>query len=89
MSVGKTNDNDNISIFTKDGVTVQKEEDVLTTYNGALILIGVRDGQGRYQIPLVQRRRQWLSRKPLKAAQTKLEQANIVYDFPSTEQADK
>ena len=31
MSVVKTNDNGNVSIFTKDGVTVHKEEDVLIT----------------------------------------------------------
>ena len=41
MSVGKTNDNGNVSIFTKDGVTVHKEEDVLITCKGTPILIGV------------------------------------------------
>ena len=41
MSVGKTNDNGNISIFTKDGVTVHKEEDVLITCKGAPMSIGV------------------------------------------------
>ena len=53
MSVGKTNDNGNVSIFTKDGVTVHKEEDVLITCKGSLILIGVRDERGRHRIPLV------------------------------------
>ena len=43
MSVGKTNDDSNVSIFTKDGVTVHREEDMLITYKGALILIGIRD----------------------------------------------
>ena len=43
MSVGKTCDDGNISIFTKDGVTVHKEQDVLITCKGALILIGVQD----------------------------------------------
>ena len=68
MSVGKTNDDGNVSIFTKDGVTVHKEEDVLITCKGAPILIGVRDERGRYRIPLVQRRGQWRPRKPSKAA---------------------
>ena len=58
MSVGKTNDDGNVSIFTKDGVTVHKEQDVLITCKGTPILIGVRDERGRYRIPLVQRRRQ-------------------------------
>jgi hypothetical protein len=41
-------------VFTKDGVTVYKEEDVLITCKGEPILIGVRDMHGRYRIPLVQ-----------------------------------
>ena len=53
VSVGKTNDNSNISIFTKGGVTVHKEKDVLITCKGAPILIGVRDDRGRYRMPLV------------------------------------
>ena len=35
MSMGKTSDNVTISIFTKDGVTVHKEQDVLITFKGA------------------------------------------------------
>ena len=54
MSVGKTCDDGNLSIFTKDGVTVHKDQDVLTTCKGAPILIRVRDEQGRYRIPLIQ-----------------------------------
>ncbi len=54
MSVGKTADDGTISIFTKDGVTVHKETDVLITCKGEPILIGVRDEQGSYQIPLIQ-----------------------------------
>jgi len=34
MSVGKTSDNGTISIFTKDGITVHKEQDVLITCKG-------------------------------------------------------
>jgi hypothetical protein len=48
MSVDKTNNGRNISIFTKNGVTTHKEEDVLITCKGAPILIGVQDEQGRY-----------------------------------------
>ena len=46
MSVGKTSDNRTISIFTKSGVTVHKEQDVLIQMKGKPILIGVRDNQG-------------------------------------------
>ena len=54
MSVGKTVNDGNISIFTKDGVIVHKEQDVLITYKGASIPIGKRDERGRYRIPLIQ-----------------------------------
>ena len=54
LSVGKINDDGNVSIFTKQGVTVHKEEDVLITVKGQPVMIVKRDGQGRYQIPLVQ-----------------------------------
>jgi hypothetical protein len=40
MSIGKTADDGNISIFTKEGVSVYKEEDVLITCKGEAILIG-------------------------------------------------
>jgi hypothetical protein len=39
MSVGKTADNGTISIFTNDGVTVHKEQDVLITCKGEPILV--------------------------------------------------
>ena len=58
MSVGKTNNDGNVSIFTKDGVIVRKEEYVLITCKGAPSLVQVRDEKGRYRIPLVQRRGQ-------------------------------
>ena len=89
MSVGKTSDAGTISIFTKDGVTVHKEEDVLITCKGEPILIGARDIHGRYRIPLVQRRGNWRPRKPTKKAREYFHQANSVYDLPSTEQAIK
>ena len=89
MSVGKTADDGTISIFTKDGVTVHKEEDVLITCNGEPLLIGVRDEHGRYRIPLMQQKGQWQPRKPSKRARQVLQQANSVYDLPSTEMAIK
>jgi hypothetical protein len=48
MSVGKTADDGTVSVFTKEGVNVFKEEDVLITCKGEPILIGVRDSHGRY-----------------------------------------
>ena len=90
MSVGKVNDDGNVSIFTKDDVTVYKEEDVLITCKGKPILIGIRDERGRYRIPLDQRRKgRWRPRIPTQAESIKLAQANSVYDLPSTEQAIK
>ena len=89
MSVGKTADDGTVSIFTKDGVTIHKETDVLITCHGKPLLIGVRDEQGRYRIPLIQHCRQWQPRTPSKKARTALSQANSVYDLPSTEQAIK
>ncbi len=68
MGVGKTANNGTISIFTKNGVTVHKEMDVLITCKGEPILIGVRDEQGRYQTPLIQRHGQWQLRRPSKQA---------------------
>ncbi len=89
MSVGKTSDNGTISVFTKIGITVFKEEDVLITCKGKPIFICMQDGRGRYQIPLMQQRGQWQPRRPSKQARKALQQANSVYDLPSTEQAIK
>jgi hypothetical protein len=89
MSVGKTSNDGTISIFTKTGVTVFKEEDVLITCMGKPILIGVWDERGQNQIPLMQQRGQWQPRCPSKQAQKALQQANSIYDLPSTEQAIK
>ena len=66
LSVGKLADDNTISIFTKDGVTVHNEKDVLITCQGEPILIGVRDQHGRYRIPLMQHKGQWQPRKPTK-----------------------
>ena len=54
MSVGKTSKDGTISIFTKNDMTVHKEEDVLIACKGAPILINTRDECGRYHIPPVQ-----------------------------------
>ena len=68
MSVGKTSDDGNVSVFTKEAVKIYKEEDVLITCKGEPILIVKRDERGRYHIPLVQQRRQWQPKTPTKAA---------------------
>ncbi len=78
MNVGKTSDDGTISVFTKTGVTVFKEEDVLITCKGKPILISVRDGRGQYRIPLMQQRGQWQPRRPSKQARKALRQANSV-----------
>ncbi|KAL7503222.1 hypothetical protein ACHAXN_001038 [Cyclotella atomus] len=89
MSVGKTSDDGTILIFTMDGVTVHKEEDVLITCKGMPILVSVHDEHGRYRIPLMQQKGRWTPRQPKKQVTEKLRQANSVYDLPSVEQAIK
>ena len=54
MSVGKTYDDGNVSIFTKDGVKIHKEEDVLITCQKDPILVGKRDERVKYRLPLTQ-----------------------------------
>jgi len=66
MSVGKTADDGNISIFTEEGVSVYKEEDILITCKGGAILIGKRDERGRYRIPRVQNGGNWQPKQPTK-----------------------
>jgi hypothetical protein len=68
MSMGKTSDDGTVSVFTWEGVNVFKEEDVLITYKGEPIHIGIRDNQGRYQIPLMQQRGHWQPQCPSKQA---------------------
>ena len=89
MSVGKTADDGNVSVFTERDVKVYKEVDVLITCKGKPILVGRRDERGRYRIPLVQQKGNWQPRRPTKAARKFLHQANSVYDLPSTEEAVK
>jgi hypothetical protein len=85
ISVGHLADDGTISIFTKDGVTVHKEQDVLITCHGEPILIGVRDDNGRYHIPLIQHKGQWQPCPPHKCVNAQLKEANNVYDLPSLE----
>ena len=89
MSVGKKADNGNMSIFTKDGVTVYKEEYVMITCQRKTIIIGKRDECGRYCIPLTQYHGQCQPHRPTKEAKIKLQQANSVYGLPSKEEAIK
>ena len=62
MSVGKTNNDGNVSIFTKKDVKVYKEEDVLITCRGKPIIIGRRYGRVQYSIPFMQILGQWKPR---------------------------
>jgi hypothetical protein len=87
--MGKTSDDGTVLVFTKEGINVFKEEDVLITCKGEPILIGIRDNQGRYRIPLMQQQGHWQPRRPPKQAWKALRQANKVYDLPSIEQAIK
>ena len=89
MSVGRVADDGTVSVFTKDGVSVYKEQDVLITCQGKPILVGVRDERGRYRVPLMQQKGQWQPRAPKKRVINKLQQANSVYDLPSIEQGIK
>ena len=89
MSVGKTADDGNVSIFTQDGVTVYKEEDLLITCQRNTILVGKKDERGRYRIPLTQDHGQWQPRRPTKAVRRQLQLEHSVYDLPSKEEAIK
>jgi hypothetical protein len=53
MSVGKKSDDGTVLVFMKEGINVFKEEYVLITCKGEPIVIGIRDNQGQYQIPLM------------------------------------
>lgn len=82
-------DDGNKVILDDKGVKVYKSEDVLILVRGKPIMVGKRDERGRFQIPLMQVRGQWQPRVPSKRERHTLEQANSVYDLPSTEQAIK
>ena len=59
MSMGKTSNDGTISIFTKDGITVHKEQDVLITCKGEPLLIGIRNSKGHYCILVMHQRGHW------------------------------
>ena len=59
ISVGKTLDDGNVSVFTKEGVKVYNEEDVLITCKSKPILVGKRYERGRYCTPLIHQKGQW------------------------------
>jgi hypothetical protein len=46
MSIGKTANDGPVSVFTKEGINIFKEEDVLITCKGKPILIRIRYNQG-------------------------------------------
>eukprot|EP00984_Skeletonema_dohrnii_P002295 scaffold797_cov118-Skeletonema_dohrnii-CCMP3373.AAC.10 len=89
LSVGKVADAGNTSIFTRTGVNVYKEEDVLILVRGEPILVGKRDSFGRYKIPLVTQRGHVQPQRPTRTMKRRLELANSVYDLPSIEEAIK
>ena len=61
-----------------------KEENVLIPCRVKPVLIGRRDEYGQYRIPLVQRQGQMQPRRPSKKAGKILQQANSIYDLPSS-----
>ena len=81
MSVGKTPDDGKVSIFTDKKL---QEADVLITCKDKPILIGKRDECGRYRILLMQTQGQCKPRKPSKKSKKFLQEANSVYDLPTT-----
>jgi hypothetical protein len=89
MSMGKTSDNGMVLVFRKEGINVFKEEDILITCKGEPILFGIQDNQGQYRIPLMQQRGHWQPQCASKQARKALQQANSIYNLPSTKQAIK
>ena len=89
MSIGKTSNDGNLSIFTYEKVQVYKEADVIITYRGKPILIRKWDERGRYRIPLMQTRGHWRPRTPTKKSKKFLQETKSVYDLPTTEEAIK
>ena len=68
---------------------VYREADVLIACRGKPILIGKWDERGHYHISLMQTQEQWQPRKPSKEPKKSLQEANRVYNFPTTEEAVK
>ncbi|EJK62273.1 hypothetical protein THAOC_17120, partial [Thalassiosira oceanica] len=89
LSVGRTTDDGNTAIFNSSGVSVHRDRDVLILVKGKPVMIGRRDDNGRYKIPLVRQRQQMKPVVPRKRDIERLERANSVYDLPSVEEAIK
>ena len=89
MSVGKTSDDGNVSIFTHEKVQVYKEADFLIACICKLILIVKRDERGCYRILLMQTRGHWRPHTPTRQSKKFLQEANSIYDLPTTEEAIK
>ena len=89
MSVGKTDDDGNVSIYTKKDVKVYKEEDILITCRDKPIIVGRRYERGRYRILLLQTRGQCQARQPTNKSKKYLQEANSVHYLPTTEEAIK
>ena len=86
ISGSKGVDNGSTEILDRHGVKVYKDEDVLILVKGKPVMIEKQDNNGRFKIPLMQYRGQWQPRVPTRQQRRKLEQANSVYNLPSTEQ---
>ena len=89
ISVGELANDGTVSVFTEDGVSVHKKEEVLILVKGKPILVGYRNSRGQYKVPLEYRKGQMAPIKPTRKRREKLEKANSVYDLPSTEEAIK
>lgn len=87
--VRKMNNNSILSIFISDRVTANKEDNALVTCKGKQILVRIQDNSARYRIPLVQQQDTWKPCRPSKQGTKTLQQANSVYDLPSTEEYNK
>jgi hypothetical protein len=72
MSVDKTTNDSTVSVFTKEGIKVVEEDDVLITCKGKPILIGIKDKHGQYRIQMIQQLGQWQPRHPSKQARKAL-----------------
>ena len=78
-----------MSIFTKDGVTVYKEEHVIITCQRKPINIGKRYGCDRYRIPLTQDHGKWQPCRTIKAEIIQLQLERSLYDLSYKEEAIK
>ena len=72
MSLVKTADDGNVSIFTKEGVTVYKGKDALLICQRNPNNIVKRYEHGSYRIPLNQDHGQWQQHRPTEEVKRKL-----------------